>query len=123
MSNEISLLSIKALLGGGVDYVIPMYQRDRAWEEGEVQLIQDVIDYLPKDDLPQERNYHIGTLVVYERPNKGKRVFETIDGQQRLTTLSLLTSYLKNRKKADVDLAWYSTLCIDFESREHSRAP
>ncbi|WPN30868.1 DUF262 domain-containing protein [Pseudomonas sp. P5_109] len=120
MSSEISQLSIKALLSGNVEYVIPMYQRNYAWEEGEItQLIQDVIDYLPKDG-GEARNYYIGTLVVYKRPDSKTPVFETIDGQQRLTTLSLLTSYLKNTRL--VDLAWYSNLSIHFDSREHSRA-
>lgn len=120
MSSEISQLSIKALLSGRDEYVIPMYQRNYAWEEGEItQLIQDVIDYLPKKD-DKARNYYIGTLVVYERPDSKIPVFETIDGQQRLTTLSLLTSYLKNTRL--VDLAWYSNLSIHFDSREHSRA-
>jgi len=120
MSSEISQLSIKALLSGRDEYVIPMYQRNYAWEEGEItQLIQDVIDYLPKKD-DEARNYYIGTLVVYERPDSKTPVFETIDGQQRLTTLSLLASYLKNTRL--VDLAWYSNLSIHFDSREHSRA-
>ena len=120
MSSEISQLPIKALLSGRDEYVIPMYQRNYAWEEGEItQLIQDVIDYLPEDG-DKARNYYIGTLVVYERPDSKTPVFETIDGQQRLTTLSLLTSYLKNTRL--VDLAWYSSLSIHFDSREHSRA-
>jgi len=120
MSSEISQLSIKALLSGRDEYVIPMYQRNYAWEEGEItQLIQDVIDYLPEEG-DKARNYYIGTLVVYERPDSKTPVFETIDGQQRLTTLSLLTSYLKNTRL--VDLAWYSSLSIHFDSREHSRA-
>lgn len=120
MSDAITQLSIQRLLSGKVEYVIPMYQRNYAWEEGEItQLIQDVIDYLPKQD-EKARNYYIGSLVVYERPDTKSPVFETIDGQQRLTTLSLLTSYLKNTKA--VDLAWYSSLSIHFDSREHSRA-
>lgn len=120
MSDAITQLSIKRLLSGNVEYVIPMYQRNYAWEEGEItQLIQDVIDYLPKKG-ENSRNYYIGTLVVYERPDSKTPVFETIDGQQRLTTLSLLTSYLKNTRS--VDLAWYSNLSIHFDSREHSRA-
>lgn len=120
MSSEISQLSIKALLSGRDEYVIPMYQRNYAWEEGEItQLIQDVIDYLPKKG-ESARNYYIGTLVVYERPDSKTPVFETIDGQQRLTTLSLLTSYLKNTRL--IDLAWYSNLSIHFDSREHSRS-
>lgn len=117
MSKDITQLSVRQLLSGGAEYVIPMYQRNYAWEEGEVtQLIQDVIDYLPRSG-DNARNYYIGSLVVYERAD-GK-TFETIDGQQRLTTLSLLTSYLKNTKAADLD--WYSSLSIHFDSREYSR--
>ncbi|VXC35335.1 DUF262 domain-containing protein [Pseudomonas sp. 8O] len=120
MSEAITQLSIRQLLGGCDDYVIPMYQRNYAWEEGEItQLIQDVIDYLPKPDK-LARNYYIGSLVVYERADGKTPVFETIDGQQRLTTLSLLTSYLKNSKAVDLD--WYANLSIHFDSREHSRA-
>lgn len=115
MSEEIAQLSIKDLLSGGVHYVIPMYQRNYAWDEGEItQLIQDVIDYLPAG-----RNYYIGTLVVFARTEGKHTVFETIDGQQRLTTLSLISSYLKNAKVCDV--SWYQNLAIDFDSREHSR--
>lgn len=116
MSNDITQLSIKELLSGSVEYVIPMYQRNYAWEEGEItQLIQDVIDY-----MPEGRNYYIGTLVVYERPDTKTSIFETIDGQQRLTTLSLLTSYLK--KTGAVDLSWYASQSIHFDCREQSRA-
>lgn len=115
MNNDISQLSIRELLSGGTNYIIPMYQRNYAWDEGEItQLIQDVIDY-----LPETRNYYIGTLVVFERTDGRRSVYETIDGQQRLTTLSLLASYLKNEKICDV--SWYKELAIDFDSRKHSR--
>ena len=120
MSDTITQLSINQLLSGNVEYVIPMYQRNYAWEEGEItQLIQDVIDYLPKRG-DKARNYYIGSLVVYERSHTKTPIFETIDGQQRLTTLSLLASYLKNAKIADLD--WYSNLSIRFDNREHSMA-
>jgi hypothetical protein len=115
MSDEIAQLSIRQLLAGNVDYIIPMYQRNYAWEEGEItQLIQDVIDY-----LPERRNYYIGTLVVAERQEGRGTVYETIDGQQRLTTLSLIASYLKNEVAGD--FSWYEQLNIRFDSREHSR--
>jgi len=114
MTDDIRQLSIKALLTEKVDYVIPMYQRNFAWDEGEItQLIQDVIDYLPGN-----QNYYIGTLVVAERHDVRRAVFEVIDGQQRLTTLSLLASFLKNR--LDGALSWYEELRIHFENREHS---
>ena len=77
-------LDVGALLTNDI-YRIPMYQRNYAWEEGEItQLIQDVVDY-QKDH--QGQNYYIGTLVVFKCPDGA---YETIDGQQRLTTLMLL---------------------------------
>ena len=113
MNKDTKQLSIKELLSSDEEYVIPIYQRNYAWEEGEItQLIQDIIDYLPKD-----QNYYIGTLVVHQRPNA---TFETIDGQQRLTTLSLLAAYLK-RDKA-LNIAGCDTISLYFDSREHSRA-
>jgi hypothetical protein len=112
---EICHLSIRELLTNGDTYVIPMYQRNYAWEDAEItQLIQDVLDYVPSG-----QNYYIGTLVVYERKDTKQVEFETIDGQQRLTTLSLLASYLKHSKL--VDLSWYSEQILHFDSRMHSR--
>ena len=110
----IEQLSIQNLLEDeSANYIIPMYQRNYAWEEGEItQLIQDVIDY-----MPNKQNYYIGTLVVFKLPDTKPTIYETIDGQQRLTTLSLLVSYLKNKGQA----AWCEELKIHFESREHSK--
>ncbi len=110
-------LSIGELFNGQERYIIPMYQRNYAWEEGEItQLIEDVLDYL-KDN--NERYYHIGSLVVFKRTHTGE--FEVIDGQQRLTTLSLLIAYLrKERSVADL-LEHHKSPKIDFECRENSR--
>ena len=44
-------LSIGELFNGQDRYIIPMYQRNYAWEEGEItQLIEDVLDYLKDND-------------------------------------------------------------------------
>ena len=53
----ITPLSVRNLLGSEVHYLIPMYQRNYAWEEGEItQLIEDVLDYQPR-----EQRYYIGS--------------------------------------------------------------
>ena len=115
MNNDIEPLYIKDLLNTQAQYLIPMYQRNYAWEEAEItQLIQDIIDYLPGG-----KNYYIGTLVVFERDHDGQVIYETIDGQQRLTTLSLLASYLKN--ESDVDMSWLTRMSLCFESRPQSQ--
>ncbi|MBP8852507.1 MAG: DUF262 domain-containing protein [Moraxellaceae bacterium] len=125
MSDEmITPLSVSNLLGNTppeeqASYLIPVYQRNYAWEEAEIiQLIEDVLDYQPKG-----QRYYIGTLVVSARERAADRaVYEVIDGQQRLTTLSLLVTYLRNQGQLfSIELDWYRQPNIDFECREHSR--
>ena len=91
-------LSIEKLFRSG-NYIVPIYQRNYAWSEKEItQLIDDINDYCKenkknKDKKENEKNYYIGTLVVYKKYN----IYEVIDGQQRLTTLYILISVLKNK--------------------------
>ena len=95
-------------------YIIPIYQRNYAWEEPQVvQLIVDINDYAIKKEC---KDYYIGTLIVFEREKDGEIIYETIDGQQRLTTLFILLTYLKNEKKS----ACKFKPNLDFESREIS---
>ena len=69
-------------------YIIPIYQRNYAWEDKEISLlIQDLGNACQK----AKDNYYIGSLVVYKRENGD---FEVIDGQQRLTTLTLIMYHL-----------------------------
>lgn len=112
-NEEIKEFSIQELFDGNDEYLIPIYQRNYAWTKTEVeQLVMDIHGYSNK-----EQNYYIGTLVVFEKAVNNKKVFETIDGQQRLTTLSILLSVLKNEYK-DAELKFNHLL--KYESREIS---
>ncbi len=72
------------------EYVIPIYQREFAWEYEQIeQLIVDINSF-------DNQNYYIGTLIVFKRSD-GK--FEVIDGQQRLTAIYILLSYLELEPK------------------------
>lgn len=108
--------SIRALLEDSARYLVPMYQRNYAWGEGEItQLLQDVLDYQGKRNSKDKyQPYYIGTLVVFAR---GDGSFEVIDGQQRFTTLSLLANWLKHHTKDEVDMSWYRAINLAFESR------
>ena len=112
-SNICEMMTIKALLMED-EYLIPMYQRNYAWEESHLsQLIQDIWDY-----HLFEKNYYIGTLVVHDRKDG---TFETVDGQQRLTTLNIILCALRNEvDTGDVDLTWYNRVNISYEFRERS---
>ncbi|MDY1037168.1 DUF262 domain-containing HNH endonuclease family protein [Lelliottia sp. CFBP8978] len=73
-------------------YTIPIYQRNYAWGQEQIeQLILDIWDVARNNR--GDNHYFIGSLVVAQR---GHNHFETIDGQQRHTTLSILLSVMKN---------------------------
>ena len=73
------------------NYIIPIYQRNYAWGDDEISsLLQDIKNACEKNK-EQDKNYYIGSLVVYRRENSN---FEVIDGQQRLTTLTLIMHHL-----------------------------
>lgn len=116
MNNKIETFNIESLFKSEETYSIPIYQRNYAWESKEIeQLIIDVVDYAKSNS---HKNYYIGTLVVSQ---DGVNNWSTIDGQQRLTTLNILTSVLKNEFKNDIDLTWYNKLKLGFTSREKSK--
>lgn len=114
--NNIKELTIKELLGSG-EYRIPIYQRNYAWGlEETTQLIQDIADYAKDSPLS---NYYIGNLIVFPRLKDSHSYYETIDGQQRTTTITILLCALKNNY-TEYDLSWYSKENLSFEHREKS---
>ena len=75
-------------------YIIPLYQRNFSWKREQIeQLLQDVFSAFNQNP---KSNYYIGSLVVLKRSNGD---FEVIDGQQRLTVLSLITKILGINKE------------------------
>jgi len=110
--------SIKTLLGSD-DYIIPIYQRNYEWGEPQItQLIQDIVDYILKSKVSENNpKYYIGSLIAYERKFEGSVIYETIDGQQRLTTLTILLNVIKN-EYSTIDLSWYKKLNLSFDSRK-----
>lgn len=115
LSKVCEMLSIKSLLEKD-KYLIPMYQRNYAWEEPQLkQLVQDVWDCCDSPNV--DRNYYLGTLVVHNRPDGS---FETVDGQQRLTTLNIMLCAIKNEilpDDNDID-GWYKGVNISYEYRK-----
>ena len=100
------------------NYEIPIYQRNYAWGDPEItQLIQDIVDYINKSKTEKDNlNYYIGSLIAYERKSKSTVSYETIDGQQRLTTLTILLSVIK-KEYPKIDISWYQKLNLSFACR------
>lgn len=98
--------SISDLLGNPYyKYVVPKYQRGYAWgSENILQLL---------DDLSEDSQLYLGTMVLHEQKankNLEKKEFHIVDGQQRLTNISLLLIAIREfaRTKKFEDIAWES---------------
>ena len=95
--NQIKTLSITELLGN--NFYIPEYQRGYRWTKTNVlQLLNDIWEYRQE---PNNRNtfYCLQPVVVRKadwQDIDGNIIqgFELIDGQQRLTTLHRIVTYL-----------------------------
>lgn len=114
MNNHVEELSLNKIFCENNDkYIIPIYQRNYAWKYSHVsQLVRDVVDYKKKYT---DKKYYIGTLITFQREDD---LYEVIDGQQRLTTLSLVLDALKHDKKVPFDFQ----NVLDFDSRKESSA-
>lgn len=67
-------------------YQIPRYQRPYSWEESHIdQLVEDLHEAWSKD---RESPYYLGSVIMVRE--HGEDRFDILDGQQRLTTLTLL---------------------------------
>lgn len=83
-------ISIQEVFDGRNKYIVPLYQRNFAWRRGEIErLLHDIYEAYRTN---KTGNYFIGSLIVLKRSNGD---YEVIDGQQRLTTLSLITKILE----------------------------
>ncbi|AKX44452.1 hypothetical protein AKN87_04575 [Thiopseudomonas alkaliphila] len=68
-------------------FKIPRFQRPYSWSAEEVESFWDDII------LEKTENYFIGSMVVYQ---ERKPYFGIVDGQQRLTTITLILSAIRN---------------------------
>ena len=84
-----------------IGFLIESYQRGYKWDSEEKNLdspapvntlFRDIVDAMQKDSNSQ---YYLQFINVKENEKNGVRYLEVIDGQQRLTTLSILAAVLK----------------------------
>jgi len=77
-------------------YKIPLYQRNFSWTSDQIEtLLRDIYDCF----CSGKDKYFIGSLVV--KPISSNQ-YEVIDGQQRLTVISLITSILFSDIRLDI---------------------
>ncbi|MBK9123273.1 MAG: DUF262 domain-containing protein [Chloroflexi bacterium] len=80
------------LNGGNIHYAMPHFQRPYAWDEQNWQaLLNDVFDvYAASRDGTIHEHFMGALVVVNEGTYRMIQTYKLVDGQQRLTTISLL---------------------------------
>ncbi|MBB1024802.1 MULTISPECIES: DUF262 domain-containing protein [unclassified Dietzia] len=90
------LLTVKELFGQrGVQYEIPVYQRNYAWGK---EQIDQLLDDIWKASTSIAGDYFLGNLIVAPKSQQNGddvTTYEVVDGQQRLTTLFMLLHRLQ----------------------------
>ncbi|TLX51795.1 DUF262 domain-containing protein [Pseudoalteromonas ruthenica] len=77
---------IESLLDGSYFY-IPRFQRPYSWDDDNLN------DFWNDTISSKTEDYFIGSMVVYR---KGKQQFGVVDGQQRLTTITILLCVIRD---------------------------
>ena len=100
-------------------YYIAPYQRGYKWQSSDDWSAADQVNTLLRDVYDAwkrnpESTYYLQFITVKRTKNGEKKFLEVIDGQQRLTTLSILSAVLKNK----FGLEDFAGDCIDYYSSE-----
>ena len=106
------------LEGSGKSFIIPVYQRDYAWTRINCEkLWYDLVD-LKENRRP---DHFLGTVVTI---GNGFEEYTVIDGQQRLTTASILLialhNYLKNKESKTEEEKTLQDQVLDFLINKYS---
>lgn len=84
--------------GGSVQYRLPHFQREYAWEKNNWKMFFDDVMSMYADPSGTTSKHFLGTIVVMTDGTHGisMTVYKIVDGQQRLITASLLLCALRN---------------------------
>lgn len=86
---------VSKVFSSDYSFVIPNYQRPYSWKIDHVEALLDDISYFAfQDDQVEElKPYFLGSIVLIKKTERSN--YEVIDGQQRLTTLTILLSVIR----------------------------
>jgi hypothetical protein len=89
---------LRKIFSNDFNFKVPLYQRPYSWTTEQAgELIEDLLGFLgddPKDTVDDLSPYFLGSIVLIKE--EGRPDAEVVDGQQRLTTLTILLSVLRD---------------------------
>jgi uncharacterized protein with ParB-like and HNH nuclease domain len=88
---EASEKALRKIFCADYDFLIPDYQRPYVWgKEQAAELLHDLSSALDRDD--EGEPYFLGSVVLIKQPDVPRA--QVVDGQQRLTILTILFAVL-----------------------------
>lgn len=96
MKGSEARLLVGFIEGANIRFMIPVYQRKYDWKIENCNQLYSDLKKIIRDDRP---SHFFGSIVSKVVPNGNKIEFHIIDGQQRLTTVSLLLLAISNLLK------------------------
>ncbi len=101
--------------GADKRFIIPVYQRKYDWKQANCR---QLYDDLKKIVFNGRRSHFFGSIVSSIVPNGSKMEYHIIDGQQRITTVSLLllaiSNLLKNKRITSIKDKLDEQICVRF---------
>lgn len=86
--------TLQTISQNNIAFVIPSYQRPYVWHDDEVlKLFDDIVAAFKNNDS----HYFIGTVLTAQNNHSEGLVYELVDGQQRTTTLMLMSLAFKDK--------------------------
>lgn len=91
---------LKDILEGNKQYIVPLFQRTYSWDRREWEIFwKDLFELYESNN---SRSHFIGSIVnmpITTPPQEGVNKYLLIDGQQRLTTIFILLSLLRDQSE------------------------
>lgn len=99
-------------------FVIPAFQRAYSWQVSNMlQLVEDLEDAARDPEHP----YFLGSLILVGGTDSTGRLYQVIDGQQRLTSLTIIIAILRDLETDPELVANLNTLILEEGNRLFGR--
>ncbi len=110
--------NLEGLLEGKKQYLVPLYQRTFSWKQDNLkQLWEDLVSLVEHRRGQPKATHFLGSMVFAPTTDSGPTVLKqyiVVDGQQRLTALTLLVAAIRDHRAANEDLSHRERLNEDY---------
>jgi len=110
------------LFNGEVQYVVPRWQRRYRWDKTDIERLVEDLLVIAESEFSDAAHYG-GALLTFPvpAPAGGVTTHRVVDGQQRLTTVSILIACISEEMESDQKSGWNKDLLRNLLTNHPSR--